>query len=182
MNRSIPYWQVAGFLFTSIFGTFLHFLFDLSGQSMIAALFSAVNESIWEHMKLIYYPMFLFALIENRFWGKKNKHFWCIKLVGILLGLMLIPIIYYTYTGILGISADWFNITIFFISAGAAYLVETLLFQREYTCRLHSSTAFLMISLISVVFTVWTFFPPHIPFFQDPISGTYGFQGSNQRY
>jgi hypothetical protein len=39
-------------------------LFDLSGQSVIAAIFSAVNESIWEHMKLIYCPMLLFALIE----------------------------------------------------------------------------------------------------------------------
>ena len=64
MIRSISYWQVAGFLFASILGTFLHFLFDLSGQSVIAAIFSAVNESIWEHMKLIYCPMLLFALIE----------------------------------------------------------------------------------------------------------------------
>lgn len=176
MNRSISYWQVAGFLFTSIFGTFLHFLFDLSGQSMIAALFSAVNESIWEHMKLIYYPMFLFALIESHFGGKMYKHFWCVKLVGILLGLLLIPVIYYTYTGILGTSADWFNIAIFYIAAGAAFWGEPLLFQREYACRLHPPMAFLLISLISVVFTVWIFFPPHIPFCQDPITGTYGFQ------
>lgn len=177
MNRWSSHWQVAGFLFTSIFGTFLHFLFDLSDQSIIAALFSAVNESIWEHMKLLYYPMFFFALIESRFWGKQYKHFWCIRLAGILLGSILIPIIYYTYTGILGISADWFNITIFFMAAGAAYWCETLLFKREYTCRLHPSTAFLMMSLISVVFTVLTFIPPHIPFFQDPITGTYGFLG-----
>lgn len=176
MSKSISHWQVAGFLFTSTFGTFLHFLFDLSGQSVIAALFSAVNESIWEHMKLIYWPMVLFALIESRFWEKKYKHFWCIKLVGILLGLILIPIIYYTYTGILGTSADWFNITIFFIAAGATYWGETLLFQKEYTCRLHSRTAFLMISLIGVVFIVLTFLPPHIPFFLDPITGTYGFR------
>lgn len=176
MNQSIAYWQVAGFLFTSIFGTFLHFLFDLSGQSIAAALFSAVNESIWEHMKLLYYPMFLFALIESCFWGKKYKHFWCVKLVGILLGLVLIPVIYYTYTGILGTSADWFNIAIFFISAGATFWVENLLFQREYPCRLHPRMASLMICLISAVFTVLTFLPPHIPFFQDPITGTYGFQ------
>ena len=176
MNQAIFHWQIAGFLFTSIFGTFLHFLFDLSGQNVIAALFSAVNESIWEHMKLIYYPMLLFASMESRFWGKKLKHFWCIKLVGILLGLILIPIIYYTYTGILGICADWFNIAIFFIAAGAAYWGETLLFQREYTCRFPPRTAFLMVCLISAVFTLLTFFPPPIPFFQDPITGTYGFQ------
>ena len=176
MKQTISYWQVAGFLFTSIFGTFLHFLFDLSGQSMIAALFSAVNESIWEHMKLIYYPMFLFAFIEYRFAGKTYKHFWCVKLAGILLGLVLIPVIYYTYTGILGTSADWFNIAIFFIAAGAAFWSETLLFQREYTCRISPRIAFFMICLISVFFTVFTFLPPHIPFFRDPITGGYGFQ------
>lgn len=176
MKKTISYWQVAGFLFTSILGTFLHFLFDLSGQSLIAALFSAVNESIWEHMKLIYYPMLLFAFIESRFAGKTHKHFWCVKLVGILLGLVLIPVIYYTYTGILGTSADWFNIAIFFIAAGAAFWSETLLLQREYACRLSPRMAFFMICLISVFFTVFTFFPPHIPFFRDPIAGGYGFQ------
>lgn len=176
MNRSIDHWQVAGFLFTSTLGTFLHFLFDLSGQSIIAALFSAVNESIWEHMKLLYYPMFLFAFIESRFLGQKYKHFWCVKLVGILLGLLLIPVIYYTYTGILGTSADWFNIAIFFIAAGAAFWIETLLFQGEYTCRFQSWMALLLICLISGIFTVFAFLPPHIPFFQDPITGNYGFQ------
>lgn len=176
MNQSISYWQVAGFLFTSAFGTFLHFLFDLSGQSMIAALFSAVNESIWEHMKLIYYPMFLFALIENRFWGKKCKQFWCVKLVGMILALILIPIIYYTYTGILGVSVDWVNISIFFLSAGAAFGLENILFHQEQACRLHSRTAFILICMIGILFTVLTFFPPQIPSFKDPITGSYGFQ------
>lgn len=176
MSKSISYWQVAGFLFTSIFGTFLHFLFDLSGQSIIAALFSAVNESIWEHMKLIYYPMLLFAFIENHFWGKKHKHFWCIKLAGIMLGLILIPIIYYTYSGILGVSSGWFNVTIFFIAAGASFGLENKLFQQENAFRLHSRTALILIYMVGILFTVLTFLPPHIPFFKDPITGSYGFQ------
>lgn len=177
MNRAISYWQVAGFLFTAILGTFLHFLFELSGQNIAAALFSAVNESIWEHMKLIYYPMLLFALIENRFWGKKYEYFWCVKLAGILLGLILIPVIYYTYSGIFGILADWLNITIFFIAAGASFRLENMLFHRELSCRLHSRTAFILIGMVGVLFTVLTFFTPHIPLFKDPITGSYGFQG-----
>ena len=176
MKQSISCWQVAGFLFTSIVGTFLHFLFDLSGQNIIAALFSAVNESIWEHMKLIYYPMLLFALVESRFWGKQYAQFWCVKLAGMLLGLALIPVSYYTYTGILGMSSHWINIAIFFIAAGAAFRLETILFQKEYACRLHSRTAFILICMIGFVFTVLTFFPPQIPFFKDPITGSYGFQ------
>lgn len=177
MKQSISYWQVAGFLFTSVLGTFLHFLFDLNGQSVIAAIFSAVNESIWEHLKLIYYPMLLFAFIQYRFWGKDCKAFWCIKLVGILIGLMLIPVLYYTYSGIFGASVDWLNIAIFFLSAGAAFWAENKLFQKQSSCRLPDRTAFFLILIIGIIFTVLTFFTPKIPFFKDPVSGSYGFQG-----
>lgn len=176
MKKSIPYWQVAGFIFTAVVGTFLHFLFDLTGGSVIAALVSAVNESIWEHLKLVFYPMVVFALIEYFFWGKDCKSFWCIKLIGILIGLVLIPVVYYTYTGILGVSADWFNVTIFFLVAGVVFWIETKLFQSEFTCPVGSKLAVVLICLIAVAFTVLTFVPPHIPFFQDPMTGTYGFQ------
>ena len=175
MKQAISYWQVAGFLFTSILGTFLHFLFGLSGQSLIAAIFSAINESIWEHMKLIYYPMLLFALVEFQFWGKEHKDFWCIKLVGILLGLTLIPVLYYTYTGIFGVSVDLLNITIFFLSAGVAFWVENKLFQKEKGCCLYSRVSFILICMIGVVFTLLTFFTPEIPFIKDPVTGSYGF-------
>ena len=176
MKQSICYWQVAGFLITSMLGTFLHFLFDLSGQSVAAALVSAVNESIWEHMKLIYYPTLLFTLVEYRFWGKNYKQFWCVKLMGILTGLVLIPTIYCTYTGIFGASVDWLNIAIFFLAAGTAYWLESKLIQKEYTCRLNARIAIFLIVMIGIVFTVFTFNPPEIPFFKDPMTGSYGFQ------
>lgn len=176
MAKSLERWQLAGFLFTSILGTFLHFLFDISGQSVVAALFSAVNESIWEHMKLLYYPMVIFALIQYFYGGKNLPGFWCKKLAGMVLSLGLIPVLYYTYTGILGVEADWFNITIFFIAAAVAYWVETKLFQKEVSCPLSNPVALMGILLIGAAFTVLTFLPPHIPFFRDPLTGTYGFQ------
>ena len=119
MKQSVPSWQIGGFVFVGALGTLLHFVFDWSGGNVAAALFSAVNESIWEHMKLLFYPMLLFAWWEWRVWGREDNRFWCIKLVGALLGLGLIPVAYYTYTGALGLSADWFNITIFFFVNGA---------------------------------------------------------------
>ena len=175
MKRSIPYWQIGGFLFTGALGTLLHFLFDLTGGSPVSAVFSAVNESIWEHLKLLFYPMVTFALVEYFRWGKEISLFWCIKLIGILTGLTLIPVIYYTYTGILGVNADWFNITLFFLTAGFVYWVETRLFQREFTCKLGKKWSVFLICLIAVAFTVFTFRPPKIPFFQDPMTRTYGY-------
>lgn len=167
-------WQVAGFIFTGVLGTLLHFLFDWTGGAVLAALFSAVNESIWEHMKLLFYPMLLFAGIEYRLWGKENPSFWCVKLAGILAGLALIPVVYYSYTGILGLSADWFNIAIFFLAAGVTYYLEAKLLERGLRCRF-GGVAFFLLLLVAVAFTVLTFLPPRIPLFQDPITGTYGF-------
>ena len=54
MKQSIPSWQIGGFVFEGALGTLLHFVFDWSGGNVAAALFSAVNESIWEHMKLLF--------------------------------------------------------------------------------------------------------------------------------
>lgn len=175
MKQSVSGWQVGGFIFTCILGTFLHFLYDLTGGSVAAALFSAVNESIWEHMKLLFYPMGVFALVEYVFWGNEYRSFWCVKLLGILAGLILIPVVYYTYTGILGASADWFNIAIFFLAAAVSFWLEIRFFQKELTCQLPAVSVIGMLIVIACAFVILTFAPPKIPLFQDPISGTYGY-------
>ena len=175
MKGSASRWQIGGFLFTAVLGTGLHFLFDLTGGSVLAALFSAVNESIWEHLKLLFYPMLIFSLYQYRKWGRDRQDFWCVKLRGTLWGLVLIPVLYYSYTGILGVEADWFNITIFFLAAGFVYRWETRQFQKGLACP-RPSLAVTGFVIIALLFTLLTFRPPHIPLFQDPLTGTYGFQ------
>ena len=108
MKRSIGLWQFVGFAVTSFLGTALHFLYDLLGKSVFIAPFSGVNESTWEHMKLLFWPMLVFAITES-FFFQDRENFWCVKLRGILLGLILIPVIFYTYNGAVGKSPDWLN-------------------------------------------------------------------------
>jgi len=176
MKKAIPYWQMAGFVFTAVAGTLLHFFFDWSGGNVAVALFSAVNESIWEHLKLLFYPMLLFAAVEYFNWGREVDSFFCIKLIGNLLGFALIVAVYYTYTGALGVKADWFNVTLFFLAAAVVYWAETKLFQRGFVCPVDEKWAFLLIVLIAALFTIATFLPLQIPLFEDPMTGTYGFQ------
>ena len=90
MKKDLFLWQFGGFVFTVVLGPILHFLYDLTNQSVLVAPFSAINESTFEHMKLMYFPMLIFSLIQSRFF-KEYKSFWCIKLIGILTGLALIP-------------------------------------------------------------------------------------------
>ncbi len=173
MNRSIPLWQFWGFAFASLGGTLLHFLYEWTNGSLLAAPFSGVNESTWEHMKLLFFPMFLFALVQSRFF-RDREDFWCIKLTGTLYGLVLIPILFYTYNGAFGRSPDWLNITIFFVSAAAGYLLENRRFRQENVRCPFPKLAFALLCLIGAAFVLFTFVPPEIPLFADPVTGTYG--------
>ena len=173
MKRSINLWQLMGYALTSLGGTLLHYLYDWTGKSVLAAPFSGVNESTWEHMKLFFWPAFVFAIVES-FFFRDRENFWCIKLRGLLLGLGLIPILFYTYNGVIGKSPDFINIAIFFISAAAEYIYEARLFKNEdVRCR-SQRLALLILCFIGVLFIVFTFKTPEIGIFKDPITGTYG--------
>ena len=173
MRRSIGPWQFVGFAFVSLVGTLLHFLYDWLGGASWSAIFSGVNESTWEHMKLLFFPMALYALFERFFFWDRDD-FWCVKLRGTLLGLSLIPILFYTYNGAIGKSPDWLNISIFFISAAIAYIYETRLFNRGTLSCKTSRWATLLLFLIAILFAVFTFKTPSIGIFRDPLTGEFG--------
>ena len=167
-------YQIGGFLFTSALGTILHFLFDWTGDNNIIASISAVNESVWEHMKIMFIPLFLYGIFEYFRWGRDQMNFWCIKLTGILLTLIIIPTVYYTYTGALFESKDWINITIYYVAAFIAYWVETKLWNQGKDCIIPNKVCFFILILILIMFIVFTYAPPKIPLFQDPLTGQYG--------
>ena len=173
MKRSIGLWQLWGFAVTSLVGTLLHFLYDWTKRSLLIAPFSGVNESTWEHMKLLFWPMLLFSIIQS-FSFRDRVDFWCVKLRGSLLGLALIPILFYTYNGVIGKSPDWLNIAIFFISAAIAYLYETRLFRSDKVSCKSPKLALGILCVIALLFVTFTFRTPEIGIFEDPLTGTFG--------
>ena len=175
MERTVCRAQLISFLFTALAGTLLHFVYDWFPDFPLSAVVSSVNESVWEHMKLLYFPMFAAALVQRLFPVGQRQDFWCIKLLGTLTGLLLIPALYYTYTGALGIHLTWLDISIFYISAATAYLLEThlLLKEQRRPCRFSRAAMLLTLSL-AFLFLFFTYFPPHLPLFLDPVTQTYG--------
>ena len=173
MKRSIGLWQLLGFGVTALGGTLLHFLYEWLGKAIWIAPFSGVNESTWEHMKLLFWPMLIFAVVQS-FLFRDRKEFWCVKLRGILLGITLIPVIFYTYNGAIAKSPDWFNIAIFFITAAVVYLYETRLFGTgKVICR-SRKLPIAILSAVAVLFVVFTFLTPELGIFRDPLTGSYG--------
>lgn len=174
MKKNLFLWQVTGFIFVCGLGTLLHFLYEWSNGSVIASVFSTVNESTWEHMKILFVPMFIFALIEKHLIGVELKNYWCVKLCGMSLGVVLIPIIFYSYNGIFGPSKAWINIAIFYVSAAITFIYEYKRFKKEKTCCMSQNMAFALVCLIALAFLIFTFVQPQIPVFQDPITGGFG--------
>ncbi len=181
MKRSINFWQGIGFIAVSLLGTVLHFLYGWTDSSIVA-LFSAVNESTWEHMKLLFFPMFLFATAEYFIIGKNYENFWTVKLKGVLIGLLLIPTYFYTLNGVFGKTPDWVNIAIFFIAVAVAFLSETVMLKGKKQGFRFEKLAVVTLFIIAGLFFVFTFYPPRIPIFQDPISNSFGLAVSRGAY
>ena len=173
MKLSVNKWLFIGFVFTVAFGTLLHFIYEWSDKMALVAPFSNVNESTWEHMKLLFFPTFIFAIIQS-FFFKDRKDYWYIKLKGTLLGLILIPVLYYLFNGIIGKSPDWINIIIFIISVAAVYIYESKLFKENKQMYMTNRNAIIAFCLVAIMFGIFTFYTPEMGIFLDPTTNTYG--------
>ncbi len=161
--------HIAGAIFTVILGSLLHFVWEWTGKSDIAALFSAVNESTWEHLKLFFVPFILFSIIEYFIYGKDYSCFWNVKAVAVVLGMFVITAAFYTYTGILGFNIMWLDIGTFVLGTAAAYIFSYKYIISNSECsNLSQTIAVAVILLLAAAFIIFTFYPPQIGLFADP--------------
>ena len=175
MRKRLFRWELGGFLWTAAAGTLLHFIYGWSGGSAFAAVFAAVNESVWEHMKLLVMPAFLFTALQVWVLGETHPGIPVARAITVPLGALLIPVLYYTYTGALGIQAAWVNIAIFYLAAAFMFLLDHRLLRTGLPAS--GWAQFLSVLLLwGLVFAfVWcTFRAPELPLWQDPVSGLYG--------
>ena len=167
--------MIAGIIFCSISGVLLHFAFDWTNQNAFVGLFSAVNESIWEHLKLLFYPVVLFSFIEYFIYKKKLDAFIASRSIGLLLCMFFIVSAYYTYSGIIGDHYAFIDISLYFIAVIIVFVFSYIAIKNNFTAKKHAvKICVCLIILFSILFSVWTFYPPHINLFKDVPSGTYG--------
>ena len=175
MRRRLFFWGLGGFFFTGALGAALHFVYDWSGRNPAAAAFSAVNESTWEHMKLLFVPVFLLSVVQVCVLGRDCPHLLWSRALSTLVGLALIPVLFYTYTGVLGFFVDWANIAVFYLADAGLFALDSWLLRRGRRGALWRQVAGLAVLwglMFSFVFC--TFRPPHIALWQDPVTGQYG--------
>lgn len=164
--------EIISTIFIMILGIFLHFTFEWSNSNVLVGTFSPINESIWEHLKLIFFPMLITTIIVYFYEGKNISSYLCAKMIGIILAIFFTIIFFYTYTGILGTNFAIVDISSFFIAVVLGQYVAYQKMQSKFSC--NYLMAIIIFLILYLCFLIFTFFPPHIALFRDPITGMFG--------
>jgi hypothetical protein len=173
MKRYVLKWELSGVASVFLLGALLHFVFEWSGESRIVALFAPVNESVWEHFKLGFWPMCLYAAVEYRFLRGYTTSFLTAKAVALYLIPIITGLVFYAYTAIVGDEILIVDILIFLVAIAvgqlASYKIITSVKLPEYL----SVVSLVFMILLAFILMLFTFYPPHLPIFLDS-RGFYG--------
>ena len=163
-NKSLNKKNLPSVLAVAILGSLNHFLYDWTGGSSFAALFCPINESPWEHLKLLFFPFLFVTLGTAALYRFRDRRFFYCRFLGVVCGMAFILISFYTYTGIWGTHVLILDLLIFFLGVVLSFSAARFFFR-----------ALKQIPSANVIFTLWgagiffffvfTCFPPGIPLF-----------------
>ena len=166
MKKKIIY----GTIFELIVGTLLHFTYEWSGNNPIVGAFSAVNESTWEHLKLVFFPMLIITILG--YFLTKNSRYLCVRTLGIVTSILFIIIFFYTYTGIIGTNFAFLDIGSFFVSIILGEYISYKYMISDNRC--NKPTAIAILTVLTIAFITFTYITPKIGLFKDPVNNQYG--------
>ncbi len=167
--------QIIVIFFSLILGTLLHFTYEWSGRNLFVASFSAVNESVWEHLKLAFFPMIIAAIIEYFFVKDEVNNYVEAKTIGIFTAISFIVVLFFTYSGIIGTSIIVIDILIFIASIILGEYVAYKLMKREdESTYITEILSIIILVFLLICFIVFTYLPPEVNLFRDVMKGVYG--------
>ncbi len=158
----------------TLIGSLLHFTYEWSHQNKIVAIFSAVNESTWEHIKLALSGIFCCMLVDIFFFGN-NPNYWLARSMSFVVPVVVIPIIFYSYTKFTKHPILPVDISSFVVAAFLSSVVFVMILNAPAISFWGSLLSMLVSTVILAAYLLLTEFPLHNFLFEDPITHEYGF-------
>lgn len=155
---------IIGIIVVIITGTLAHFVYEWTGNNSVAGLFVPVNESVWEHMKLIFFPMLFYSIFASAKLKADYPYIASSLCFSILIGTLLIPVLFYAYTYILGKNFLVLDIIIFALSTALAFFAA---YKFAVSChfRFHSILLYCLTGILLILFILFTYQPPETEIF-----------------
>ena len=164
-------YNILAFIFIAILGTLSHFVYEFSGNNKFIGYFFAINESTWEHLKLLFFPTLIYSVIEYFLLKLEIKNYIPAVVISVIIGMISVVVLFYTYKGVFGKNIDFINISIYYIGLIITLIVKNKIINSEIFSSKGASILFLIISvIIALLFFRFTYFPPTIAIFKPPVS------------
>jgi len=163
-------YNILAFIFIGLVGSLGHFFYEWSGNNKIIGYFFATNESTWEHLKLLFFPTLIYSFIEYFFVKKDIKNYIPAVIISVIVGIISIVTLFYTYKGILGYNIDFINIAIYYVGLIISLVLKNRIINSEILSGKNFTLIFLGIGfLITFAFFRFTYFPPELNIFKPPV-------------
>ena len=168
-------YEIIGAIAVCILAPVFHFLFEWSGGNLFVGMLAAVNESVWEHTKIVYFPFLFYAIAEYFILKPDFQRFLIAKAASMGLILLLMITFFYTYSGMFGVESLIVDIIFTFVLTIIAFIVSYRIYTSERGYEQYFLLALLLFFAVLAMELFFTAFPPHIPLFQDSVTGSFGF-------
>jgi len=172
--------EVFGAIFIIIIGSLGHFLYDWTNKNKLVGYFAAVNESTWEHIKLVIAPSFLWLIIEYHFYYA-NSNLFLARFLGLLVMMIFIPVLFYGYVHITKKNNFFVDISIFILAVILGQYIFRIIIQINYNNMWLRHLGILGLIIIFLFYLTRTYVPIKNFLFKDPITNKYGINRRNRR-
>ncbi len=162
--------SIIAFFIIGALGTLGHFVYKWTGENYIVGLFFPVNESTWEHLKLLFFPTLIYSLFEYIFSDEKPKNYLCAVTISLFCGMLSIVTLFYTISGIIGRNIDFINISIYFIAIIVMLCKKRKILRSEkFSSNFCFWASTVLLIITAILFITFSYNPPSIGIFTPPV-------------
>jgi hypothetical protein len=182
VDATSPVWVLIAVPVIVVGGVLLHFVFGWSGERRLVAVFAPVNESLWEHLKMAYWPLLPMAALELIVREPMPPGLPMAEAIGFYTAATLMLTLYYISSAVLRdpplpvrLAVD---LSIFVIAVTVGQVLAYQLLLRAGAHLDNGPWGATLLLLPGVILAVATFWPPRLSLFRDQMTGGYGLPGT----
>lgn len=167
--QNIWWWIIA----TVVLGTIWHFVYQISGDNLAVGLVAPVNESVWEHLKIVFTPLLIVGIVQYIVNKKDRNSYWTGLLAGMVTAMLIVFFGFYLYSSLLGENL-LIDIGLYISSIIVAIYVAAFVRSRLKTTKVVDGISIIIIVVVGLALVYLTIAPPKFAPFIENGSGTYG--------
>jgi hypothetical protein len=173
-QRSLLKWELNGIWVIFLLGSLFHFMFELTGSHAAAGAFFPVNESVFEHLKLTFWPSIIWWGLSYRFIKDSACNYFISRAVALLVMPAITLILFYGYTWLTGWESVFIDITIFLLAVAGGQIAGYWLLTKKPLPIWLTGISIVLIIALGFIYIFFTYYPPHASIFMDTNTNSYG--------